>query len=262
MTGGKKSKGKGASVVPDPPMKPLRETLDRAGKTIEELRAGMLGDPAANFTRFVERPIPNLAERRFGSWDDIALAYVNSFMAHKFTVDVAHAVEGVGAKASPRAEVAGVNVIAGCETVQSALLLHLRPEPWNDRMAMALARTALECSGRGAALALGKRDEFSRWTADKRVEPWEGYRALDPIVKARRPSASEASVVYGWLCNFTHVTQKGLQHFYEGRTNRHEDTYCALAYVGWTLAVVAEHVIGNVTIAQWPRLPDELPWSG
>ena len=262
MVGGKKTGKKSASVVPDPPMEALRATLDRAGKTIEGLRAGMEGDPAENFRRFVDRSMPNLAERRFGGWNDIALAYVNSFMAHKFTVDVARALEGVAAKPSPRAELAGVSVIAGCETLQSALLLHLRPEPWNDRMSMALARTALECSGRGAVFALGKGDEFSRWMADKRVEPWEGYRALDPLVKARRDSASEASVVYGWLCNFTHVTQKGLEHFFEGRTTRHEDTYCALAYVAWTLAVVAEHVIGNVTVAQWPNLPDKLPWDG
>lgn len=248
-------------IVPDPPLESLRSTLDRAGKTIRGVRAGSNGDPESNLHKFVGKGMADLTARSVGNWKDLSDAYLNGFMASKFLVDVSHALEAVAAQPHPRAQGAGVNIMAASYTLLSALVLHLRVEPWNDRAAMALARTALESTGRAALIATGTANEATRWENEVQFTAKECVVALDKVVAKRREGARPASAVYEWLCNFAHMNTSGLRHFFDGPATKHEDTYAALAYVSWATAVVAELVFGDVEFAQWPRFPETVPWD-
>lgn len=224
------------------------------------LRYGMEGDAESNFACFAQKGIAKLDERTVGNWDHLARAYLNAFAAGKFISDIAAHIEALGGSIDERADAAGVNIVAASNILHSALLLHLRPEPFHDRAAMILVRSALECTGRGAAIAEGIGDEVDRWNKNKAFGTGECMRALAALTCAANAAASPPTDVYAWLCNFTHMNSVGLKHFFDGPTTRHQDTYAAIAYAAWTTAVLAERVVGATDLASWPTMPAHLPW--
>jgi hypothetical protein len=244
-----------------PTLVSLADTVDQLGRPVLGNVAESRGDPEANLREFVGTKLANIGSRSIGTWEHLIATQLNVLIADSFIRDIAKTIDELGGHPSPRAEAAGVNVITGSNMVHASLILHLRPEPFNDRASLSLARTALECAGRAAAIAVGTKDEVNRWEHGPQFRTDECNGALALLTRAANASASLPENVYSWLCNFTHMNWHGVNHIFTGATSRHEDTYAAMAYVGWALAVVSERIVGFPAGVQWPVLPHQLPWK-
>ena len=157
---------------------------------------------------------------------------------------------------------AGVNLITAFHMLQSALLLHMRPEAWNDNCAPIFARTAMECTGRAALIAHGRTDEPHRWDKGPTFSAAQCVAALELAPVVLPAHVPRPKRVYAWLCNFTHMNSEGVARYTSPPVDAHEGTYAALAYVSWLTALVAEGVSGHSPLARWPgTMPAKLPWD-
>lgn len=242
------------------PLETLATTLGRLAP-LEGVKAGTSTESFREYVRKVILGAPAaLNEREIGHWDDLAAAYANSHLASKLMTELAGEIEKRGGAVQDRAGAAGVNVITGCNMICSAITLYTTILPWDDRSAMVLVRTALECAGRAAFIANGTGSEVNTWEANDQVGRKKWLPPLQSeITKVGGPG--DVDHFYHWLCAFTHMRHEGVKHFFDGPETKYSDAYAAIAYTAWILAVVSQKVAGMTGGAVCPRLPDPSPWA-
>lgn len=243
-------------------MVPLARTLEQAkGLPVEGMHVGMHGDPEANFRAFVDLEPPDLGQRALGNWQHLAALYSNVLANDVQAVVREIEANGGDHTGNERVNAAGVNLMNASGMLHSALTLHLHPVAWNDRVAMAIARIALELAGRAALIGRGTADEIEIWDVGQ-FGARKSIVALQRELDLVKPDAPKAGAVYDWLCAFGHMDSRAAEHFLEAPDGGNEDAYASLAYVAWAVGVVAEFVIGTSCGVTYPEaMPALPPWD-
>jgi hypothetical protein len=219
-----------------------------------------------NFAGYVARKPADLNARPIGTWSHLQDVHRNTVLASDAVIRLAKVIAERGGTPGldHRANNAGVNLLTACHLLHSASVLHARPDRTTHAHGLILVRSALETTGRAALIATGDGDEVFRWKAPRaRISASECICALSPTLSLRQPGAPEASKVYAWLCNFTHMNVRGFMHLQDTDPSRRDDNYCGHAYAAWAVAVVAEVITGIPDLAIYPSawVDPPLPWD-
>lgn len=218
-------------------------------------------DPEGAFRTFVGREPLDLDARSIGNWADLAMAYQNALVGEKTPIDLARKLEELQRPVPERANAAAHNTIVASKLIDSAMLMHLRPERWHDQVALAISRIALETAGRAVLIAHGTRDEPERY------EQGDGFEAAACIAALKRPLASDSratppDLVYAWLCRFGHMNYAATRLWFDDHDELALKAYAGIAYVSWATAKATEVVTGLSGLAKWPdNMPSPLPWT-
>lgn len=259
-----KKKKKGRPIGPiEPALVSFNETLTKLGAPVAGVASGIHGDPRQNFHAYVSREPVELEGREFGNWSHLEALYTNAMMADLAIEELCLAVveRGADPNANRRAYESALNLKIASMLLHGAVVLHLRPEATLALCGMTHVRGALESTSRAALLALGTKDEVHRWETD-RLPVAEGLELLAQLVTKAEHDLGEPGRLYGWLCDFTHMSKAGVAHFADTSGRAQANTYAALAYVSWAAALVAEVVSGVPNLATYPRaMPPALPWN-
>lgn len=251
--------------VAAPPLRTLWRVLQDAGES-DMITTMRLYPAKESFLEFAKRlPSGELEKRSVGNYDDVQVVYQNAWWGEWLVQTMAREIYNRQLSIPVRDNAAGVCLIAASQTFDSAIILYLRPEPWTDLSACMLIRSALEATGCAAFIARGTSDEVERFDkhVPRRIEPRESVSSLQPLLERARPGAPLAyGQVYNWLCERAHLRSDAIEPYMQyPEAPRSEETYAAMAFVGWAIAVVTEHVTGRPALANWPHMPPKLPWE-
>jgi hypothetical protein len=248
----------------DPPLVSLVDILIAGGETRTLTTVlSYTAPPRERFLAFAERPTPaDLSTRPVGNFDDLGEVYELAWTAEVVVEKTAREIYERKLTIPRRPMTAGGMLIAASGVFDSAVLLYLRPEPFCQLGTCALVRSAFEGAATAALVAEGVADEVDRIEKNEpRIEPRESFPVLARLTAAARPGSSDPYKVYHWLCERTHMRHDALvAYMTKPAAPKYEETFAALAFVAWSLAVVTERVTGQSSLAQWPPMPAALPW--
>jgi hypothetical protein len=251
----------------EPPFFTLRETLRRMGYPVPPKAMAPVKFVPNALEEFRTAMWDDLEARPVGNQRDLEGIWTHTMGARDRVLIMVDDINARRGSLTRRQNFAQINVQAGAQTLEVALLLHTAADVWYSYTVLSQCRIALELAAKGAFLALGTNDEPGRWFSAHTVKEKSKRRtmqikmgecllALDPFVATREPTAATPSKVYEWLCSYTHFGAEVVL-----RPGTHVKAYAGLAYTGWLLAVVAEIVSGLPPFAKWPlRWPNPLPW--
>jgi len=268
MGSSKKKTNRGPVAPPIVTLAATHRSLPGAAP-INGLRRWKTNPPAEGFRIFLERPIVDPDGQPYGRWEDLAEAYANAVEADAVPKGLAKLIQDLDGgrfNVSQRANDAAGNLIAASYAIDSALLLHLRSEMWCQLFALTIIRSALECTGTAALLAIGTADEPHRWEHGPSFTSSELMAALQQIVDRERASGESAAAVYRWLCQFTHVRHDAIRDYLYGATPERDTAFrvavaAAIGFVSWAMACVTVVVSGIPSNPPWPQnFPADVPW--
>ena len=262
--GRRKKKARKTGPV-EPALVPLKRSVDALpGPPVVGVTMRYEGVFEENLASYIARQPADLASRPIGTWAHLQQAYRHAVVADHAITGLAKAIvdRGGNPAADVRANNAGVNVLVASHLLNSATILHVRPDATTHTHGLILVRSALESTGRAALIATGTKDEVHRWQTGTSITANECITALGPVLSRREPGAADVMKVYAWLCNFTHMNVHGVEHLQDTDPSRRDDNYCGHAYAAWAAAVVAEIITGIANLAVYPSpLVNPLPWD-